>query len=290
MWSLHGMGEWKFVQMVQVTWPIWPPCPYMVKTFQKSSSLELNSRCLESWYAALGTGVLPSLFKWWPWVDLDLFYSKVAFIWEKGNIMDFFSETIVVYDIKVGRFIQLNEYMNLYEYQMSRSFNDLHPRSLRFNIFKILCSETARPIEVKFHMEPPWDVRNENLFTIPIYGENLQKSSSEPRGWWPWNLVYSIGLYSSTSMFSYDDSGLTLTFLWQGQICFWMLLHGWKLIQHWVLMYFQVCSNSAYPQQSALRWVIQDQWSSGFILKIYFVNIYRKFPKYSDTQKICCNH
>ena len=26
-----------------------------------------------------------------------------------------FSETIVVYDIKVGRFIQLNEYMNFYE-------------------------------------------------------------------------------------------------------------------------------------------------------------------------------
>ena len=29
--------------------------------------------------------------------------------------MDFL-ETIVVYDIKVGRFIQLNENMNLYEY------------------------------------------------------------------------------------------------------------------------------------------------------------------------------
>ena len=27
MWSLHGMGE-----LVQVTWPRWPPCPYMVKT------------------------------------------------------------------------------------------------------------------------------------------------------------------------------------------------------------------------------------------------------------------
>ena len=27
-----------------------------------------------------------------------------------------FSETSVVYDIKVGRFIQLNMYMNLYEY------------------------------------------------------------------------------------------------------------------------------------------------------------------------------
>ena len=60
-----------------------------------------------------------------------------AFVWEKGNIMDF-SETIVVYDIKVGSFIQLNEYMNLYEYQRSSSFTDLHPRSLSFNIFKLL--------------------------------------------------------------------------------------------------------------------------------------------------------
>ena len=43
-------------------------------------------------------------------------------------------------------------------------------------------------------------------------------------------------------------------FLWQGQICFRMLLHGWKLIQHWVLMYFQVCSNSTYPQHSGERY------------------------------------
>ena len=60
-----------------------------------------------------------------------------AFVWEKGNIMDF-SETIVVYDIKVGRYIQLNEYVNLYEYQRPGSFINLHPRSLRFNIFKLL--------------------------------------------------------------------------------------------------------------------------------------------------------
>ena len=31
-----------------------------------------------------------------------------AFVWEKVKTMDF-SETIVVYDIKVGRCIQLNE-------------------------------------------------------------------------------------------------------------------------------------------------------------------------------------
>ena len=38
-----------------------------------------------------------------------------AFVWEKGKIMDF-SETVVVYDVKVGRCSQLNEYINLYDY------------------------------------------------------------------------------------------------------------------------------------------------------------------------------
>ena len=60
-----------------------------------------------------------------------------AFVWEKGKIMDF-SETIVVYDIKVGRFSLLNESMNHHEYQRSRSFIELHPRSLRFIIFNLL--------------------------------------------------------------------------------------------------------------------------------------------------------
>ena len=38
-----------------------------------------------------------------------------------------FSETTVVYDRKVGRCSQLNEYMNLYEHQRSRSFTDFGP-------------------------------------------------------------------------------------------------------------------------------------------------------------------
>ena len=41
-----------------------------------------------------------------------------AFVWEKVKI----AETIVVYDVKVGSCSQLNVYMNLYEYQRSRSF------------------------------------------------------------------------------------------------------------------------------------------------------------------------
>ena len=57
---------------------------------------------LETWYASLDARVLPSLLKWWLLVD-DLFYARsnlvpYAFVWE----MDF-SETIVVYDVKVNR-------------------------------------------------------------------------------------------------------------------------------------------------------------------------------------------
>ena len=49
---------------------------------------------------------------------------QYTFIWEKVKTMDF-SEIIVVYDIKVGRCSQLNEYMILYEYQRSKPFIDV---------------------------------------------------------------------------------------------------------------------------------------------------------------------
>ena len=51
----------------------------------------------------------------------------IPFVWEKGKTVDFYS-----------RCSQLNAYMNLYEYQRSRSFIDLCPRSFRFNIFKLV--------------------------------------------------------------------------------------------------------------------------------------------------------
>ena len=56
-----------------------------------------------------------------------------AFTWEKGKTMDF-SEIVVVFDIKAGRCTLLIEFMNIYENQRSRSFIELDPRSLRFNI------------------------------------------------------------------------------------------------------------------------------------------------------------
>ena len=32
IWNLSGIGQQKFVQMIQVIWPRWPRCPYMVTT------------------------------------------------------------------------------------------------------------------------------------------------------------------------------------------------------------------------------------------------------------------
>ena len=73
------MGERKFIQTVLVTWPRWPPCPYMVKTLKNLLLRNQKADYLETWYATLGVRVLPSLFKGWSWVDLDLFYGKVKF-------------------------------------------------------------------------------------------------------------------------------------------------------------------------------------------------------------------
>ena len=66
-----------------------------------------------------------------------------AFVCEKGKTMDF-SETIVVCDIKVGRCFELNDFMNFYETQRSRSFIDLGRRSFRFKNFQT--SFTLKPL------------------------------------------------------------------------------------------------------------------------------------------------
>ena len=129
-----------------------------LKKKKKKKRLLQNQKAddLETWYVALGVQV-----NYDPGLTLTYFKARsnlvpYAFVWEKGKIMDF-SETIVVYDIKVGGYSKLNEYVNLHEYQRSRSFIDLGPRSLRFNIFKFLFLRNCWPIEAKFYVEPPWD-------------------------------------------------------------------------------------------------------------------------------------
>ena len=68
-----------------------------------------------------------------------------------------FSETIVVYDIKVGRCSQLNVFMNFmiiggqcHSLTFVEGFSD----STFSNLFSL---ETARPVEAKFYVASPWD-------------------------------------------------------------------------------------------------------------------------------------
>ena len=75
--------------------------PIYSKTLTKNLLWNQKADDLESWYAASGTRVLPSLFKWWSWDDLDLFHGKVKL------------ELYVVVDVKLGRCSQLNVYMKL---------------------------------------------------------------------------------------------------------------------------------------------------------------------------------
>ena len=79
-------------------------------------------------------------------------------------------------------------------------------------------------------------------------------------------------------------------FLWQGQICFWMLLHGWKLIQHWVLMYFQVCSNLAYPPHSVERYRTNSPLVLSFCVSICFHRIRHNEGIYRNIKKWKCHH
>ena len=49
--------------------------------------------------------------------------------------------------------------MNIYEYQRSRSFFDLCPRSLRLLFSTVFCSNGTGPMEAKFYVGSLWDGR-----------------------------------------------------------------------------------------------------------------------------------
>ena len=110
-----------------------------------------------------------------------------------------------------------------------------HSDSTFSNFFS---SETTRPNEAKFHVEPPW-VRGTKvclngpghmtkLAAMYIYVKNLKKSSSlEPKGRWRWSGGYSSTtpehLYNTIvcvhanfhiyQVYSNDDTGSTLTYV-----------------------------------------------------------------------------
>ena len=77
--------------------------PIYDKSLKKSSSPQPKLDDLESWYAAVSAGVLPSCSNVDPRLTLSYFTARsnlvpYAFVWEQGKAKDS-SETIVVYDI-----------------------------------------------------------------------------------------------------------------------------------------------------------------------------------------------
>ena len=184
--------------MGYVTWPRWLPCPYMVKTFKKLLPLNQKANDLETWYVALVTLVLPNWFKWWPWVDHDLLYSKVKFgpfcFWMAKCLSCTFPRNYW----SLWGDSQINECMTIYDNPRSRSFTDFiqgHSDSTFSNFFS---SKNTRPSEVKFHMDVGMKICSNVLSHMtkmasrPIYVKNLQKSPAlEPRGWWPWESWYT---------------------------------------------------------------------------------------------------
>ena len=71
IWRLLRMGERKCVQMVLVTWPRWPPRPYMVKNLKKSSSPEPEGRWPWDLVCSIGvvgpTKFVQMMILGWPW-------------------------------------------------------------------------------------------------------------------------------------------------------------------------------------------------------------------------------
>ena len=49
------------------------------------------------------------------------------------------------------------------------------------------------------------------MAAMPIYGKNFKKSSPEPKGRWPWNVVTQHQVLEYYQVCSNDDPGLTLT-------------------------------------------------------------------------------
>ena len=127
-------------------------------------------------------------------------------------------------------------YMNIKGQGHSLTMVQGHSDSTFSNFFFL---ETAWPIKAKFYLEPPWDGGTKVCSTGPshmtkmgsmfIYGKNLKKSSPEPKGWWPWNLVCSIGCSSTTKFVQMMTLGWPWHILWQGQIWSLMLLDGKKV-------------------------------------------------------------
>ena len=162
--------------------------------------------------------------------------------------------------------------MTLNEYQRLRLFFDLDQRSLRFQSWNLFLTETVWQFGTKIHMKAWGKIgmkiyTNElghmtNMAAMPIYGKNLNKSSSpEPIDRWPWNFVCSIVYASTTKVVQIMTLGWPWHILRQGQIWWHRLLYRkkWKLF----IFFGNFCSlRSQSCLKHSTQWVNEVEWVS----------------------------
>ena len=147
--------------------------------------------------------------------------------------MDFYEIIVVVIPKLVDAVNQMSAwtYMNIkgqgHKLTLVQGYSD----STVSNFFSL---GTTKPIEANFHVKPPMDGGMKidsngpghmtNMAAMPTYGKNIKKSSSqEPKGQWPWMLVFSIGYSSTTKFVQMMTLGWPWLILRQGQITSLML-------------------------------------------------------------------
>ena len=99
--------------------------------------------------------------------------------------------------------------------------------SLRVNIFKFFSLETAKPIEAKFHVAPPWDGgmkvcskwsrSHDQYAAMPIYGKTLKKTLkkiffSRTKQPMTLNVGMQHRVFKYYHVYSNDHPGLTFTY------------------------------------------------------------------------------
>ena len=104
--ELSLMGERKFVQIVQVTWQVWPPCPYIVK-LKTFSSLEPKGRWPWKSVCSIGYSSTAKFIQMmtlgWPWHilrqgqiwSLMLLYGKRVKHWGFQGLLCFMMSKLV---------------------------------------------------------------------------------------------------------------------------------------------------------------------------------------------------
>ena len=177
------------------------------------------------WCAALGTWGDHSLFTWWPWADLDLFYCKIKSgplcFCVRNSENNGFSGTTIDFIMNLASMGHNNK--NSVDIE-SLPPGVIHPPVIRLST--ILIFEATGPNEAKLHKEPLWiggtKVCSRGLYhhslspymMMAIYNKYPLKnfllhnrlSSAMGLGMQHWR-------HGPIIVCSHDDPGLTLTYL-----------------------------------------------------------------------------